>query len=73
VIQGCMRGIPEATPIILTADERAELEDLARSTKTSELLPQSVRLLRSVGRVAELEGVRPHMMAPPSRADVGNP
>ncbi len=29
-----MSGIPEATPIILTEAERAELEGLARSTKT---------------------------------------
>src|SRR3954451_5011884 len=29
-----MSGIPEATPVILTAEERAELEALARSTKT---------------------------------------
>jgi hypothetical protein len=29
-----MSGIPEATVIILTAEERAELEGLARSTKT---------------------------------------
>jgi transposase len=28
------KTIPEATPIILTADERGELESLARSTKT---------------------------------------
>jgi hypothetical protein len=28
-----MSGIPEATPIILTEAERAELEGLARSTK----------------------------------------
>ncbi len=29
-----MSSLCEATPIILTADERAELEGLARSTKT---------------------------------------
>jgi hypothetical protein len=29
VIQGCMSGIPEATPIALTTEERAELEGLA--------------------------------------------
>src|SRR5262245_7293602 len=29
-----MAGIPEATPIVLTADEQAELEELTRSTKT---------------------------------------
>ena len=31
-----MRGIPEATVIILMAEERAELEGLARSTKTEQ-------------------------------------
>ena len=34
MIQGCMSSRCEATPIILTAEERAELEGLARSTKT---------------------------------------
>jgi hypothetical protein len=33
VIQGCTSN-PSATPIILTIEERAELEALARSTKT---------------------------------------
>jgi transposase len=45
VIQGCMRGIPEATPIVLTADERAELEDLARSTKTEYRLRQRAQIV----------------------------
>ena len=40
MIQGCMSGIPEATPIVLTAEERAELEGLARSTKTEHRLRQ---------------------------------
>jgi hypothetical protein len=44
VIQGCMRGIPE-DPIVLTADERAELEDLARSTKTEYRLRQRARMV----------------------------
>jgi transposase len=35
-----MSGIPEATPIVLTAEERAELEGLARSTKTEHRLRQ---------------------------------
>jgi hypothetical protein len=30
-----MRGIPEATPIVLTEAERAELDGLARSMKTA--------------------------------------
>ena len=45
MIQGCMRGIPEATPIVLTADERAELEDLARSTKTEYRLRQRAQIV----------------------------
>jgi transposase len=35
-----MSGIPEATPIVLTAEERAGLEGLARSTKTEHRLRQ---------------------------------
>jgi transposase len=35
-----MRGIPEATLIILTAEERTELEGLARSTRTEHRLRQ---------------------------------
>jgi transposase len=40
VIQGCMSGIPEATPITLAAEERAALESLARSPKTEHRLRQ---------------------------------
>jgi len=40
-----MSGIPEATPIILTAAERAELEGLARSTKTEHRLRQRARIV----------------------------
>src|SRR6185312_9865368 len=45
MIQGCMRGIPEATVIILMAEERAELEGLARSTKTEHRLRQRARIV----------------------------
>jgi C4-dicarboxylate-specific signal transduction histidine kinase len=45
MIQGCMRGIPEATVIILMAEERAELEGLARSTKTEHRLTAVTRNL----------------------------
>ncbi len=54
-----MSGIPEATVIILTAEERAELESLARSTKTEHRLRQRARIVllaadgvasRSIGR-----------------------
>ena len=40
-----MSGIPEATAIILTAEERAELEGLARSTKTEHRLRQRARIV----------------------------
>jgi transposase len=40
-----MRSIPEATPIILTEAERAELEDLVRSTKTEHRLRQRARIV----------------------------
>ena len=45
MIQGCMRGIPEATVIILMAEERAELEGLARSTKAEHRLRQRARIV----------------------------
>ena len=45
MIQGCLSGIPEATPIILTEAERAELEGLARSTKTEYRLRQRARIV----------------------------
>lgn len=40
-----MRSIPEATPIILAADERAELEVLARSSKTEHRLRLRARIV----------------------------
>src|SRR5258705_11686871 len=40
-----MRGIPEATVVILVAEERAELEGLARSTKTEPRLRQRARIV----------------------------
>ena len=40
-----MRGIPEATPITLTQEERAELEGLARSTKTEHRMRQRARIV----------------------------
>ena len=47
-----MSGIPEATPIILTTEERAELEGLARSTKTEQRLRQRSRIVRLAAEVA---------------------
>jgi len=40
-----MSCIPEATPVVLTAEERAELEGLARSTKTEYRLRQRARIV----------------------------
>ena len=40
-----MSGIPEATPIRLTAEERTELEGLARSSKTEHRLRQRARIV----------------------------
>src|ERR1700676_1890902 len=40
-----MNGIPEATVIILTAEERAQLEGLARSTKSEHRLRQRARIV----------------------------
>src|ERR1017187_5910362 len=54
-----MSANPEATIIILTAEERAELESLARSTKTEHRLRHRARIVllaavgvasRSIGR-----------------------
>src|SRR5258706_479355 len=40
-----MRGIPEATVIVLTVEERAELDALARSTKTEHRFRQRARIV----------------------------
>jgi transposase len=40
-----MSGIPEATPITLTNEERATLEGLARSTKTEHRMRQRARIV----------------------------
>ncbi len=40
-----MSGIPEATPIELTVEERSELERLARSTKTEHRMRQRSRIV----------------------------
>jgi hypothetical protein len=40
-----MTGIPEATAIFLTGEERAELSALARSTKTEHRLRQRARIV----------------------------
>src|SRR5436190_10217597 len=45
MIQGCIRGIPEATVVILMAEERAQLEGLARATKTEHRLRQRARIV----------------------------
>jgi hypothetical protein len=39
-----MTSIPDATTVLLTEDERAELEALARSTKTEYRLRQRARI-----------------------------
>src|ERR1700758_650582 len=44
-IHGCMKSIPAATPITLTKEEHAELEGLARSTKTEHRLRQRARIV----------------------------
>jgi hypothetical protein len=40
-----MSGIPEATPVILTMEERADLDRLARSTRTEHRLRQRARIV----------------------------
>ena len=40
-----MSGIPDATPIVLTDEERIELEGLARSTKAEYRLRQRARIV----------------------------
>jgi len=48
-----MSGIPEATPVHLTEAERAELEGLARSTRTEHRLRQRARIvLLAAGGIA---------------------
>ena len=55
-MQGCMSGIPEANPIILTTEERAELEGLARSTKTEQRLRQRSRIVLGGGLASQAIG-----------------
>ena len=59
MIQGWMSRLHEATPITLTPEERAELEGLARSTKTDHRMRLKARIVlmaaegaatRAVGR-----------------------
>jgi len=45
VIFGCMKSIPVATPIRLMMEQRAELEGLARSTKTEQRLRQRAMIV----------------------------
>ena len=45
MIQDCMSGIAEATPVILTSEERTELESLARSTKTEYCVRVKARIV----------------------------
>ena len=52
-----MSGIPEATPIILTDEERAELEGLARSTKTEHRLRQRVSIVLMAADGAATRGI----------------
>ena len=61
-----MAGIPEATAIVLTADEHAELEELTRSTKTEYRLRQRAQIVllaakgvasRAIGRKRPLVGL----------------
>ena len=42
-----MSGVAKATPIVLTGEERAELESLARSTKTEYRLRQRAQIVLS--------------------------
>src|ERR1700732_2163025 len=45
MIHGYMKSSPVATPITLTKEEHAELEGLARSTKTEHRLRQRARIV----------------------------
>lgn len=51
------KGIPEATPIILTASERSELESLARSTKTEHRLRQRARIVLLASKGLATRGI----------------
>src|SRR5262249_45776172 len=44
-MQFCMSSVPKATPIILTGKERAELEGLARSTKSEHRMQRRARIV----------------------------
>ena len=45
MIQGCVKSIPEATRIVLTGEERADLEGVARSTKSEHRARQRARIV----------------------------
>jgi len=61
-----MSGIPEATPIILTEEERAELEGLARSTKTEHRLRQRASIV-----LMAADGVATRAIARAVRCTIG--
>jgi hypothetical protein len=74
-----MRGIP-ATVIILMAEERAELEGLARSTKTEHRLRQRARIVllaadgvasRAIGRAVGCTTGTASKWRVPGFADLG--
>ena len=65
-----MNGIPEATPIRLTEEERAELLSLARSTKTEYRMRQlaQIVLLAAEGMASRAIGPSRTIMNTPSRS-----
>ena len=64
VIQGCMSGIPEATVIILTAEERAELGGLARSRHDAQGLRWRWKSVRAPRPLYNLNNLAAHPGAP---------
>ena len=66
MIQGCMSGIPDATPIVLIEAERSELEGLARSTKTEHRLRQRAGIV-----LMAAEGVATRAIARAVRCTIG--
>jgi len=67
-----MSGIPEATAINLSTEERAELEGLARSTKTEHRLRQRARIVLFAADGMASQGLFP-IQLPPSKMGIPRP
>src|SRR5262249_60309777 len=66
-----MNGIPAATPIRLTEEERAELLSLARSTRTEYRMRQRARIVLLAAEAWPAARSAAKLVAPPERPRSG--